>query len=77
MTLTTLRNAIDKAQYVRFHDTRDVFVAWHGGHTFNVYADYPDGVEEIDVFTLYGEEGEAPTAAEAEEKAAEILADME
>jgi hypothetical protein len=80
MTHTTLRGAIDKAQYIKFHDHRDVFVAWFGGHTFNVYstrAEQPGAVVEVDVFSLYGEEGEAPTNAEAEDKAREILADME
>lgn len=71
LTETTLRNALDGAEVVKFHPDRPLFVAWHGGVTFNVYAYDPHGdtpVREVDVFSNSDGEGR-PLAREAAKEA--------
>lgn len=70
MTETTLRQAIDGAQLIKFHGSRAMFVAWHGGTTFNVYTDMNGRVREIDVFSVCDDEGR-PVGREAAEEHAE------
>lgn len=61
MVETSLRDAVDGAEYVKFHESGLVFVAWHGGTTYNVYT-IPPGeqdspVHEVDVFSVSDEKG--------------------
>jgi hypothetical protein len=51
MVETTLRQALDGARAVEFADGIPVFVAWHGGTTYNVYSAHGDAIREVDVFT--------------------------
>lgn len=74
MVETTLRDALDGAKLVKFHDTEPLFVAWFGGVTFNVYSEAPDGqIREVDVFSLSDSKGRPVDQDRAEAKAAEIL----
>lgn len=77
MAETTLRRALDGAEYVEFHPHRPVFVAWHGGNTYNVYTLAPGDetpVMEVDVFTVSDDLGEPLPLEEAKEKVNDYLA---
>lgn len=32
-----IARAVDQAQYVRHDEAQELLIAWHGGHTINVY----------------------------------------
>jgi len=75
MTVMPLRDAIDGAKYVSYAgDGRPVFVAWHGGTTFNVYAEVDGGVQETTCFNVSDEKGRPLDQDQAETKADEWLA---
>ncbi len=60
MTETTLKNAIDGAHAVVFHEYGFVplFCVWSGGTTYNIYAQDPDGsIHEVYVFSVSDDEG--------------------
>lgn len=71
MPETTLRNAIDGARLVEFHPSHAVFVAWHGGTTFNVYTAVNGNVREVDVFNVSDEKGRPVDYETAKEHAEE------
>lgn len=82
MTETTLRSALDGARVVEFHPTRDLFVAWSGGITFNVYACGAFGsergrIQETTCFSLSDDRGRPVDAETAREHAKEWLARSE
>ena len=73
MVETTIRRAVDGARLVQFHEHRDVFVAWHGGTTFNVYSLEGEEPHEIDVFNVSDDYGEPVDRETAKRHATERL----
>lgn len=55
-------SVLDEALLVKHGDIGgiDYLQAWHGGCTVNVYAVEVEGLDEVDVWTMFDEDGKPP-----------------